>query len=41
MAVAGEVAKESSQGASQVNVSAGDLAKTADSLRGVIEKFKV
>jgi methyl-accepting chemotaxis protein len=40
MAVASNVAKESNQGASQVNASASDLAKTADGLRDVIDKFK-
>jgi methyl-accepting chemotaxis protein len=41
MVAASDVAKESSQGASQVNASAGDLAETADRLRDVIGKFKV
>jgi len=40
MAVASKVAEESNQGASQVNSSANDLAETANSLRGVVEKFK-
>jgi methyl-accepting chemotaxis protein len=41
MSIASKVANESNQGASQVNSSASDLAETADSLRGVVEKFKV
>jgi methyl-accepting chemotaxis protein len=41
MTVASNVAKESNQMALQVNTSAGDLSKTADSLREVIDKFKV
>ncbi|MDR2583450.1 MAG: methyl-accepting chemotaxis protein [Fibromonadaceae bacterium] len=41
MAVASEVAKKSNQGASQVNNSASNLAKTSSSLRKVIDKFKV
>jgi len=41
MAVASKVADESNQGTSQVNSSASDLAETADSLRKVIDKFKV
>jgi len=41
MAIASKVAEESNQGASKVNASAGNLAETADSLRTVIEKFKV
>ena len=41
MAVASDVAKKSNQGASKVSTSANDLAKTADSLRKVINKFKV
>ena len=41
MAVASKVAEESDQGVSQVSTSASDLAKTADSLRTVIDKFKV
>jgi len=40
MAVASDVAKESNQGASQVNNSANDLAKTADGLRKVMDKFR-
>jgi len=41
MAVASKVAEESNQGASQVRASASDLSETADSLRKVIDKFKV
>jgi len=41
MAVASKVAKDSDQGASQVNTSASNLSETADSLRKVIDKFKV
>ncbi|MDR2583451.1 MAG: methyl-accepting chemotaxis protein [Fibromonadaceae bacterium] len=41
MIAASKVAEESNQGTSQVNVSANDLSKTADSLRTVIDKFKV
>ncbi|MDR2593414.1 MAG: methyl-accepting chemotaxis protein [Fibromonadaceae bacterium] len=41
MSVASKVAEESNQGALQVNTSANDLSKTADSLRVVIEKFRV
>jgi len=41
MAAASKVAKDSDQEASQVNTSASDLAETADSLRKVIDKFKV
>jgi len=41
MGVASNVAKESNQMALQVNTSASDLSKTADSLRQVIDKFKV
>jgi len=41
MSVASKVAEKSNQGASQVSTSANDLSKTADSLRIVIEKFKV
>ena len=41
MAVASKVADESNQDASQVNTSANELSKTADSLRTVIEKFRV
>jgi len=40
MVVASDVAKKSNQGASQVNTSAFDLAKAADRLRDVIDKFK-
>jgi len=40
MIVARKVAEESNQDASQVNASASDLAETANSLRGVVEKFK-
>ncbi|GBU25237.1 methyl-accepting chemotaxis protein [Fibrobacteria bacterium R8-3-H12] len=40
MNVVSDVAKKSNQGASQVNTSANDLAKTADGLRTVIDKFK-
>jgi len=40
MVVASDVAKKSNQGASQVNTSAFDLAKAADNLRNVIDKFK-
>jgi len=41
MAAASKVAKDSDKEASQVNSSASDLAETADSLRNVIDKFKV
>jgi len=41
MVVASKAAEESNQDASQVNSSASDLAETANSLRGVVEKFKV
>jgi methyl-accepting chemotaxis protein len=40
MTVASNVAKESNQGASQVNSSANDLAKITSSLRKVTDKFK-
>ena len=40
MTVASNVAKESNQGASQVNSSADDLAKITSSLRKVTDKFK-
>jgi len=41
MAAASKVAKESDEGASKVNTSASDLSETSESLRIVIDKFKV
>jgi len=40
MSVANDVAKKSNQEVAQVSTSANDLAKTADNLRRVIDKFK-